>query len=85
MARGGAHDVLRVENLLRMGVLWTLAVILSYLKLLLQKVCRSSAVVSVPRSAPENAPAAGLACIVTGVSAAISLTTRLIYSLCTRS
>ncbi|CAM6089226.1 unnamed protein product [Calypogeia fissa] len=55
----GAYEVLRIGNLFRMGVLWTVAIILSYLKLPFQKVCRSTADVSFPRSAPEDTPVKG--------------------------
>ncbi|KAG6558295.1 hypothetical protein Mapa_000045 [Marchantia paleacea] len=73
MAGEAFGSVMRLENLLRMGMFWTLAVIYSYAQLLHQKVFRSGIIFSrSPRIATEGAR---LVCIVTGASSGIGKAT----------
>ncbi|BBN05524.1 hypothetical protein MPTK1_3g13860 [Marchantia polymorpha subsp. ruderalis] len=73
MAGEAFGAVMRLENLLRMGMFWTLAVIYSYAQLLHQKLFRSGIIFSrSPRIAPDGAR---LVCIVTGASSGIGRAT----------
>ncbi|KAL2634563.1 hypothetical protein R1flu_006042 [Riccia fluitans] len=71
-----AGDVIRFENLLRMGLFWTLAVMYSYAQLLFQSVLRSGLTFS--RSSPLTSASRDkrrLVCIVTGASSGIGKAT----------